>query len=155
MKASGYVFLKVNTREPDMFVRTGNKLLCILRVCLLVKKNSTSTTERLCILGNLVVLGRVWVEVIFSIKLAEGSNCTSKHETSKDGHSKGLLIHHREGTWQTKAHGAKVGVWLGSKSHWAGAEHLRVRLELDVDLKSNRGDVWGRHASLLWSCLWS
>ena len=57
------------------------------------------------------------------------------------------MIHHRQCTRQTEANRASMRIWLSSKFNRRSAKHLGARLELNVNLETNGGDV--AHAILI------
>ena len=61
-------------------------------------------------------------------------------KTSLDDALDCLLVRHRQGTGQTQANRAHVGVWLVIMAQLAVAKHLSIkRGELGVDLETDHG----------------
>ena len=92
---------------------------------------------RLVVLGDLVVLGGVWIEIIFPVELGEPGNFAVEQIAGQHGESDGLGIGHGENSRHAQTNWTNVGVRIGTEGVGAPAPHLRLRLKLDVGLQTD------------------
>ena len=101
----------------------------------------TPVTNRLIVLGNLIVLGRVGIEVVFAIPLADLGNVAVQHESRLDDGIERRLVHHRQGTGQGQHHGISEGILLVTIPLPHPRKNLGRSLNLHVDLQSDNSFV--------------
>ena len=100
--------------------------------------HASADAKRISVFGDLVVLRHVGVEVVLAVECGVTVDLASEHETAHDGKLHGFLVHDRERARIPEAHRAYVSVRLTARFQETSAEHLRVRLQLDVSFKTYR-----------------
>lgn len=90
--------------------------------------NMTAQGDRLIELGNLVGFGKIWIVIVFPVKLAVVLDITIDSQGKPQGKFNHLLVHDRQGARHTKADRADMGVRFAAKGSGAGAESFGLRL---------------------------
>src|SRR3954453_16438228 len=93
--------------------------------------------ERLVVLGDLVALGIVRVEVVLAVEGRARRDLTAEREAQPHGQLDRLAVRDRQRAGERQADGARLGVGRLEVRDRAAAEHLRARLQVDVDLEPN------------------
>ena len=107
--------------------------------------------DRLIVLGNLIILRRIGIEIIFAVPFADGGDFAAQHQARLDDGVERGLVHHRQGTGQRQHDGIGQRVLLVAVAGGRTREHLRPGFHLDVDFQADDGFVadWsgrqGRH----------
>ena len=96
----------------------------------------STLADRLIELRNLVILGHIRVKVIFAVPFAHFGNLTTKQQSDPNGFLNGFTIHHRERSGQTQYHGISEGIGRLAESGAHTSEHLRFRVQLNVNFKT-------------------
>ncbi len=144
VKRLGHVFLEVNTHEADRLVGNGGGVfLRVLRIGEQVERDRAARAERFVVLRNLVILRHVRVEIILPVELAARRDLAAEHLASEERLHDRLLVWHGQNAWHPEANGTHMRIGCAAKLVFTRAEHLRVRLELDVDFKSDHDFVIG------------
>ena len=94
--------------------------------------------DRLVVLGGLEVLRHVRVEVVLPREPAPLRDLAVQREADPDRRLHRLAVDHRHRAGQAQAGRAGLGVRLAAEGRRAAAEHLGVRVQLDVDLEAHR-----------------
>ena len=95
--------------------------------------------QRFVVLADLVRLGVVGIEVVLAVEdRAVGELAVERHPDHQPVLDR-LLVDHRQRAGQAEADRAAVRVRLLAEGQRARAEHLRPRVELDVDLQADDG----------------
>jgi hypothetical protein len=140
----GHVLLEVNAHEPDRFVGDGGRfLLHVFRIGEQVERDRAARAERLVVLRDLVILRHVRVEIILPVELAARGDLAPEHFAGEERLDDRLLVRHGQHAGHAEADGAHMRIGRPAEFVFAAAEHLRVRLELDVDFKSDDDFVIG------------
>ena len=108
-----------------------------------------SAAQRHVVLGDLVALGVVRIEVVLAVKQRAVGDLAAERQADHHAELDRALIGHRQGSGETQADGAGVDVRRIAERQLAAAEHLRSRLQLDVDLKPDHRLVVGSAALTL------
>jgi len=132
------VFLEVNAGERDGFVFA----LDVARRAGQFDLDGAVEANRLVELGDLVVLRRVGIEVIFTVPFADGRDVAAEKEAGLDDGVERGLVHHRQNAGQRKDDGIGERVRGLPVAGGHAGEHLRVGLDLDVNLKTDDGFVF-------------
>ena len=93
------------------------------------------------VLGSLETLGRVGVEIVFSVESAAPVDLATECETEADGGLHRLPIETGQGAWVSEADDTGVGVGRTTEGSRVGAERFTSSTELDVGLEANDGFV--------------
>ena len=101
----------------------------------------TAEADRLVVLGNLVVLRRVRIEIVFPVPFADRRDLAAQQQARLDDGVECRLVHHRQGAG--KAEHDRIGqrVGLVSIARADAGEDLGAGLDLDVDLEPDDGFV--------------
>ena len=91
--------------------------------------------QRIAVFGNLVILGHIGIEIILAIEGGVTVDFAAEHHAAHHRELYRLAVHHRQRAGIAEADRADVGVGLAAGLQQAAAEHLRVRLELDMGFK--------------------
>ncbi len=86
----------------------------------------------LVVLCDLIILGRVGIEIILAVELGKARDAAIQQVARQRGQAQALVIGHGQDAGQAEADRADVGVGRGAKFIGATAPHLRFRFELDV-----------------------
>ena len=70
----------------------------------------TAKADRFIKLGNLIVLGQVRIEVVFTVEFVIFLNIAVQRQTCFDSEINNLLVQHRQCTGHTQANRAYMGV---------------------------------------------
>src|SRR5436190_7930747 len=93
--------------------------------------------EGLVVLGDLVALRVVGIEVVLAVEDRVRRDLAPERETKEDRPLDRLPVRHRQRARQCEADGARVRVRRVEVRHPAAAEHLRLRLQVNVDLEAD------------------
>ena len=110
--------------------------------------HAATQTERVVQLRDLVVLGRVRIKVVLTVKLGVVGNLAAQHQTRHHRVTNRLFIHRGQRTGITQADRAHMGIRTGTKGRAATAKHLRGSLQLDVRFKSDDNFVFHSYCLL-------
>ena len=94
--------------------------------------------ERMLVFGNLIILCHVGVEIILAVECGMAIYLAAQHKPRHNGELHRLLVHRRKRSRIAKANGANVRIRLAARLEKARAEHLCIRLKLNVRLKTYR-----------------
>ena len=97
--------------------------------------HAAADAERIAVFRYLVVLRHVRVEVVLAVEYRMLVHPAAKHETAHHGQLDGLLVHDRQCARVAQADRAHVRVRFAACLQKAAAEHLRLRLQLDMRLQ--------------------
>ena len=111
--------------------------------------NLAADAERLVVLGNLVVLWRVGIPVVFAVPLALLRDRAAEHQAHLNHQVDRRLVD--RGQYARKREDDGVGQRIGLRSVIIrrGAEGLRLRLELDVNFEADDDFVRCGHRGLV------
>jgi hypothetical protein len=102
-------------------------------------------------LADLVALGQVGVEIIFTRKDAALGDVRTQRQAQLNGTLDRALVHHWQGAGQGQIHRASLGVGLCAKRGSGAAENFALRGKLCVGLEADDDFVavneWGAHAA--------
>ena len=110
---------------------------------------AAAAAQRHVVLGDLVALGQVGIEVVLAVEhraRRRAREPSARPIISPKWTARALTTGSAPG--QPQAHRAGVGVGRIAERQLAAAEHLRPRLELDVDLQPDDGLVARRRVRL-------
>ena len=93
--------------------------------------------ERHVVLADLVRLGQVGIEVVLAVEDVARLHRAVERQRDARGVLDGAPVHHRQRAGVRQADRAGVEVGLVALGHGAAAEHLGLRVELDVDLEAD------------------
>ena len=127
--ALGHVLLEMDARDADP-----------PRPPALGHVEMAAEADREGVLGDLVVLGDVGIEVALAVELADAGDLAVEQHAGHGAQAHGLAVEGRQRAGIAEADRADLRVGLGAGLRGAAAEHLRARLELDMDLESD-GDL--------------
>ena len=133
----GDVLLKVDPVEPHHLVRPRAALAGVSRIAMGVERHPSADAQRQIKLGGLKVFGHIRIEITFAVPLGNFWRGATQHQAAEQCLLDGGLVEYRQGTGQTQAHRAGVGVRLLPERCAAGAEHLGAGFDLAVDFKAD------------------
>ena len=93
--------------------------------------------ERLVVLGDLVALRQVGIEVVLPMEGRALGDLAAEAEAEQDRHLDRALVRHGQRARMGEADRAGAGVLGREVLELAAAEHLRPRLQVDVDLEAD------------------
>ena len=99
--------------------------------------NQPSDGQRLVVLADLVRLGQVGIEVVLAVEDVARLHGAVERQGDARGVLDGAPVDHRQRAGVRQAHRAGVRVGLVALGDGAAAEHLGLRVELDVDLEAD------------------
>jgi hypothetical protein len=99
--------------------------------------------QGLVVLGDLVVLGVVGIEVVLAVEDRPRRQLAAEGEPDQQPVVDGLGVGDGQRAGQAQADLARARVGRLAEGQLAAAEHLRPRVELDVDLQADDGLVVG------------
>jgi hypothetical protein len=118
------VLLEVRALDPDHAIPVGAGRL-----------EAAVHAQRLVVLGDLVALRIVRVEVVLAVEDGLLGDLAAEREAEQDRPLHRLAVRHRQRTRERQADRARVRVRRVEVCDLAAAEHLRPRLQVDVDLE--------------------
>jgi hypothetical protein len=124
----GRVLLEVRTHDPDHMLLLANRY-----------EHLAIYARRHIVLGDLIALWQVGVEVVLAGEDGTGRDLAAEREPELQRPFDRLPVRHGEGAREAEADRAGLGVLGRAEPGRAAAEHLRARLELDVDLEADDG----------------
>ena len=137
--------LKSTSEAPEPWIRPGVADVDQLRGVLLEVDamdpdvaEPPVRSERDVVLADLVPLRQVRIEVVLAVEDRPRRDLAAERDRDPHRVFDRLLVGHRQRPGVAEADRAGVGVRLGAELELAAAEHLRPRLELDVDLEADR-----------------
>src|SRR6478609_8274061 len=95
--------------------------------------------RRLIVLRDLIALWQIGIEVVLAREHRRVGNLASEREPELDRPLDRAPVHDGERTREAEADRACLRVLARAEAHRAAAEHLRPRLQLDVDLEPDHG----------------
>ena len=95
--------------------------------------------ERLVVLADLVRLGEVGIEVVLAVEDVARPHRAVQRQRDARGVLDGAPVDHGQRAGMRQAHRARVDVGLVALGDRAAAEHLGLRVELDVHLEADDG----------------
>ena len=122
------VLFKVDVVDADEFLRSVGKGYL----------HSAADAQRIAVFGNLVILGHVGIEIVFAVESRVAVDLAAEHHSAHHRKLHGLLVHDRQRPGVSEAYGTDVGVRFAAGFQETAAEHLGVRLELDMSLQPDR-----------------
>src|SRR5262249_7448479 len=125
----------MNSRDPNFLLSGGSGDF-----------DGAEFREGLVILRDLVALGKVGVEIVFSRENRSLVDAAAQRHSSERGKLNGAAIQNRHRTGQSQTHRAYVGVWLRAEGSRAGAENLARGQKLHVHLQPDYWLVAGEHS---------
>ena len=102
--------------------------------------------ERLVVLGDLVALGQVGIEVVLAVEDGVLDDLAAEGVAEQDRHLDRAPVRDRQRARVREADRAGARVLGREVLELAAAEHLRPRLQMDVDLEAD--DRFPAHVSL-------
>ena len=124
----GGILLQVDVIDADELLRSvGPRYL-----------NAAADAQRISVLGDLIILRHVRIEVILAVERRMAVDLAPQHETAHDRELHGFLVHDRKRAGISEAHRTYICVRFTSRLQQTAAEHLRIRLQLDVRFKTYR-----------------
>src|SRR5439155_8553233 len=129
------VLLEVSAHDPDLDAALGRR-----------QRDRPVHAERLVVLGDLVALRQVGVEVVLAVEDGPAGDVTAERVAEQDRHLDRALVRHWQSPRMREADRARARVLRREVLELAAAEHLRPRLQVDVDLEPD--DRLPAHASL-------
>ncbi len=99
----------------------------------------TAAAQRDVVLGDLVALGEVGIEVVLAVEDRPRGDLAVERQTHHQPVVDRLRVDGRQRARKPEADRARARVGLLAEAQLAAAEHLRVRVELDVDLQADDG----------------
>ena len=100
--------------------------------------NAAADAQGIAVLRDLVVLRHVRIEIVLAVERRMAVDLTAKHESAHDGKLHRLLVHDGKRSRIAQTYRTHVGVRIAPGLQQTAAEHLRVRLQLNVGLKTYR-----------------
>ncbi len=131
------VFLEVDAGERDRLVLAHD----VARRTGQLDLDAAAEAEGLVVLGELIVLRRVRVEIVFPVPFADRGDGAAEHEAGLDRLVDGLLVEHGQHAGQREHDGVGERVFRLAKACGHAGEHLGLGLELDVNFKTDDGFV--------------
>ena len=122
------VLLEMRTHDPHVHVSFGPR-----------HEERTAYAQRLVVLGDLIPLGVVRVEVVLAVEDGVIGDVAAECEPELDRPLDGLLVRHRQDAGMRQADRTGLRVRAGTEPDRAAAEHLRLGLQMDVDLTADDG----------------
>ena len=138
------VFFQVKPRDANPFLGAAN-----------FDFQPATGSEGQFVLRDLVALGQIGVEIVFSGEARMFVDRAIQGERGTHGHFDGALVHDGESSRQAEAHRADVGVRRIAEPRRAAAKDLRSGEQLDVDFQADDRLVFREHFRRQRSCLWS
>ena len=120
------VFLEVRPRDPDLGDAVWPR-----------QPNKTVDAKRLVVLGDLVALRVVRVEVVLAVEDGVLCDLAAEREPEPDRPLDRLPVRHGQRSRMREADRAGARVRVVERPDRATAEHLRPRLQLDMDLETD------------------
>ena len=108
-----------------------------------IERDAASDAKGKVQLGGLVVLRHVRVEVTFAIPLGNFRRMAAEHQAGQYRAFDGVFIEDGQGSRESHADGADVGVGFVARSCLAGTEHLALCFDLAMDFKTYGNNVIG------------
>ena len=93
--------------------------------------------ERLVVLGDLVALRQVGIEVVLAVEDRVLDDAAAERVAEEDRHLDRAPVRHGQRPGVREADGARARVLGREVLELAAAEHLRLRLQVDVDLEAD------------------
>src|SRR5262249_59598368 len=122
MDRLGRVLLEVRPHDPD------------LEVAVLTRDAERAVdAERLVVLRDLVALRQVGIRVVLAVEERAGRDLAAEREPELERPFDRGLVGRGQRTWKGEAHGTGLRVRLAGEAVRTAAEHLRPRLQLDMD----------------------
>ena len=97
------------------------------------------------VLADLVRLGQVRIEVVLAVEDVARLHGAAERQRDARGVLDGALVHHGQRAGVREAHRARVHVGLVALGDGTAAEHLGLRVELDVHLEADDRLPGGGH----------
>jgi len=94
-------------------------------------------TDRLVVLRDLIVLRGVGIKIVFPVPFAHRRNPAFEHEPGLDDRVERSLVHHRKHARECQDDGIRERIGFVAITGCDAREHLRPRLDLDVNLKAD------------------
>ena len=114
-----------------------------------MQRDTAAKAKRLVILRDLIVLRHVRVVIVLTVELADFRYVAAEHQAGPGREAKRLSVHHRQCAGKTEAGRASMGIRFGPVLDPATAEHFALGLQLGVNLKADRCNVFSAHFAKL------
>ena len=121
------VLFKMDVVDADEFLRSVGK----------GDFHAAADAQRIAVFGNLVILGHIGIEIVLAVESRVAVDLAAEHHAAHDRELHGLFVHDRQRPGIAETYGADVGVGFAARLQETAAEHLGVRLELDVGFQSD------------------
>ena len=122
------IFLQMRTSDADSLGRAID-----------IQVNPPVFANRLFVLRDLIALGQVWIEIVFTRKNIRGPNRTVQGQACSNGHFHGTFIDDWKRTWQSQANCAGLGIGRAAKFYPTPTKHFRLGSKLCMNFKTNDG----------------
>ena len=100
--------------------------------------NAATDAQGIAVLRYLIVLRHVRVEIVLAVERRMAIDLAAEHESAHDCKLDRFLVHDGKSARIAQTHRTHIGVRLATGLQQAAAEHLRVRLQLNMSLKTYR-----------------
>ena len=120
------VLLEVRADDPDLDVALGGR-----------QRELAVDAERLVVLGDLVALRQVGIEVVLAVEDRVLDDAAAERVAEEDRHLDRAPVWHGQRAGVRETDGARARVLGREVLELAAAEHLRPRLQVDVDLEAD------------------
>ena len=128
------ILFHVDTGNADAFMLAVNNDI-----------NVTAQADRLIKLGNLIVLGQVRIEIVFTVKFVEFLNIAVQCQTCFNSEINNLLVQHRQSTRHTQAYRAYMGVRQTAEGSGAAAECFSFSFQLGMNFQADNGNIFSHY----------
>ena len=120
------VLLEMGADDADLELAVGGR-----------QRHLPVHAEGLVVLGDLVALRQVGIEVVLAVEDRALGDLAAEAEAEQHRHLDRALVRHGQRSRVRQAHRARAGVLGRAVLELAAAEHLRPRLQVDVDLEAD------------------
>ena len=128
------ILFHVDTGNADAFMLAVNNNV-----------DMTAKADRFIKLGNLIVLGQVRIEVVFTVEFVVFLDIAVQRQACFDSEINNLLVQHRQCTGHTQANRAYMGVGQAAESSGAAAECFSFGFQLGMNFQADNGNIFSHY----------
>ena len=128
------ILFHVDTGNADAFMLAVNNDV-----------DMTAQADRFIKLGNLIVLGQVRIEVVFTVEFVVFLDIAVQRQASLDSEINNLLVQHRQCTGHTQANRAYMGVGQAAEGSGAAAECFSFGFQLGMNFQADNGNIFSHY----------